>query len=168
MTFVDSSRPVQMRDADTLFQRLSLRFGGDSGDVNDFMAVVGANILSAKTYELDQFWSNLERTLVGRDNRLQVQAGTDDGKLQVALSLFYPAINHIDKVAVSTGELAELRSSFEAAAKRVIGRFAPNASAKDKRVYERIVDTIDQRMADVVERFNTRVEAGEIRGPQLS
>ncbi len=166
-SFIDGSRPIQMMEADTVFQRIALTKGSTTSDINTFMGKVTKTILATRSYQLDQFWPTLEAAVVGREQKLPIKSGTDDGKMQVALSMFYSALDVVDRTAVSTGELSDLRTAFSATAKFVLARFASGASTKDKRIYERIVDTIDKRFDDVSERFDARVDAREIRGPKL-
>ena len=147
------------------FKKLQLVNGSDSMDALNIASQVTDVISATNGSELDQLWSRIEIS-VNKRNPLKIVAKTDAGKLNTALGLLYSAMEVVD-TSNDVRQVRGLRSLFIQARTIVESRFLGRLEGSDKRSVQRSLDTITSYYDRVIKRFNKRVEAGEITGPEI-
>jgi hypothetical protein len=165
-SYLDMSRPTAMAASDAVYKKLEIINGDNARDVLDMAFGLRSVISKSKSVELDKVWENLEKELYNRKT-LKTVSKTDEAKFQTAFGLFYNILNDIDSKADSTLDLMEFRTHFLEAQSHITRRVVPGLSGKDLRNVNRIMDTITNRLTKVTERFNTRVDEGDIAGPKI-
>lgn len=165
-SYLDMSRPLTMVAADPLFRKVTRANGESPKDMLEIAGKLSAALTTTKKFDMETLWPKLEKVL-NDGKKLDTASKTDTAKLQTAFSMFYNILNSIDGQATSTQELFEFQNLFLNTQDHVVRRILPGQSGKDKRNIERIVTTIGERLGKVVERFNARIDAGEISGFKL-
>lgn len=165
MTYTDRSRSrlLPMVYAEKLFDTLTDRNGDTGGEVVEMFRDLSTTILEVAPADISELWTKVERNINSR-KPLSTKATTDESKALTLLSLFYEGANLIDIEQLSTADLSSLRDIFTTTQTYMQTKFRPIMSSKDQRVFDNITTTIENRIADIAERFNTLVEEGAILG----
>ena len=130
------------------------------------MAGVGSQLKSVNQDTLDEFWGKMEKKLYN-DNTLSVNATSDVGKYSTGLSLFYNALNVVDSNSQTTYDLSGLKETYYDVRQYVSRRILGRQEGIDKRILQRVLNTIDARFDKVTKRFNKLVQEGQMHGPEL-
>ena len=164
--YLDFARPKVMDNADSIFNKLALRHGGKPMEVITFMSDVTEQLMSVNYDSIDDFWGKMEKKLYG-DNTLSVNASTDVGKYSTGVSLFYNALNVVDSSSETTYDLSSLKDLYYGVRDYISRRILGHQEGTDKRVLQRVLNTIDARFDKVSKRFNKLVDDGQMHGPRL-
>lgn len=164
--YLDFSRPQALIASDVLWKTISSKEGSGIPDILDTASKLQGLVEGVKSFELDQVWSKMEKTF-NNGRPLRTKSKTDMAKFQTAFGVFYNMINTLDESEATTLDLFAFQNSYFSAQDHVIRRILPSQSGMDLRTMQRTLDTINERLAKVVERFNNRVDAGEIAGPKV-
>jgi hypothetical protein len=164
--FLDASRPPAMNDADDIFQRLVLGSGSSSAETLNIVATLAEILQETKGHELDEIWEKIESRL-NRSRPLAVKGKTPEAQANTALALFYSALNHLDKTALSTDEIAAFQSHFDDTFVHANNRFLKVMGGVDKRVSLRVAKTTETRLNSVIGRFNKLVDDELVAGRRI-
>ena len=165
-SYLDMARPLYMAASDNTFKKICTKMGNSAIDTLEISAKLSTTLKETKSFELDELWESLEKQLYD-GKTLSTKATRDEDKLLTAFGLFYSALNNIDATAKTTTELSHFRLTYYDVRRHVENRFLPKLEGKDKRNLLRAINTIDNRLEAVVERFNLQVENGERGGNPL-
>ncbi|MDF2577561.1 MAG: hypothetical protein K0S74_1045 [Chlamydiales bacterium] len=184
---LDMALPAVIEDGDKIFKKLLVLRNATTDtkvqETLDIMSHVAKQIKKTGVTEISDFWDKIESSINHR-KPLKVAATTDIGKLNTAFSFFYSAINQID-TSDNMAAVNEIYSLYYETRKVIKSRFlAVDASKssikssnsdlpsgllplKDQTKIKRVLDVIDGRFKNVVNRYNKRLEKEEIQGRKI-
>lgn len=165
-SFLDNSRPLPMISSDQVYKKISLLKGGSVEDTLETANSLLSVIKNSRSFNLDQIWKSLEKKIYGGKS-LSTTSKTDIAKFQTAFGLFYNMLETIDTQSTNSYSLVEYQNLYLAAQNHVTRRILPGQTGKDLRNLERTLETINQRLSKVKDRFNALIDAGEMSGPKL-
>jgi hypothetical protein len=162
------ARPPVMNEADRLFNRLTAPTDRKSiVEMQTLLSKLSTELQKVRPKNLASFWESFEKDFNG-GRKITVQGKTDEAKLLTAFSLMYNVMNTADPLASGTRQYTAMRNQYYDTRDHLERWFSTQLSSKDKRTMNRIVNTIDSRLINVVKHHNKRVDAGEIQGPKVS
>ncbi len=165
--FLDMSRPLMMVNADKVYKVLTAKEDKTATATLTMTGQLSSLLKGIKSFEIDTLWTKVEKSF-NSGKKIATTAKTTADDTQTAFSLFYSMLNAIDIQAEGTAGLKAFRTMYLEARNHVEGRFVGKFTGKDKRMLERIIRTVDSRLDEVIENFNLRVQAGNLRGPQIA
>jgi len=166
-TYVDSYLPRQQKDdADKAFKAVFSTKKQNTATVLEFTSKLSKLLKETKPGEMEMLWSAFEKTF-NHKQPITIKSSTPSKQLQTTFILLYNSLNVIDQEAVSTSELRAFQMVYLNTKNHVQNRFLTRETGREKQVLTKMIDTMDKRLNRVITNFNTRVDKGEIQGPQL-
>ena len=166
-SFLDHSKPKMMFEAESVYRKLSFKYGETFTGAIEIGALVTEVITGTKSYEMDQVWSKIEKKLNG-GRPISNSAKDDSEKVQLAYGLLYEALNTVDQTALSTNEVSTMKSFIFDAKTHIDSKFQAKMSTKNRRVTTRVGKTLLGRLDKIIARYNEMQEQGLIPGNQIS